>query len=105
MTFLVPVRVGDIMHLSAQVNWAGSSSMEIGVQVKADRWDATVPQVHVASANLAFVAVDADGKPRPVPPVLPETEEDRRRYQEAEIRREHRLAKRRAIAEARAARE
>lgn len=105
MTFLVPVRVGDIMHLSAQVNWAGSSSMEIGVQVKADRWDATVPQVHVASAYLAFVAVDAEGKPRPVPPVLPETEDDRRRYLEAEIRREHRLAKRKAIAESRAPRD
>lgn len=102
MTFLVPVRVGDIVHLSAQVNWAGRSSMEVGVQVKADRWDATVPPVHVASAYLAFVAVDAEGKPRPVPPVLPETAEDHRRFREAQIRRQHRLAKRRAIADSRA---
>lgn len=97
MTFLVPVRVGDVVHVRAQVNWAGKSSMEIGVQVKADRWDASVPPVHVASAYLAFVAIDADGKPRPVPPVIPETDADRQRFKEAEIRRESRLAKRRAI--------
>lgn len=103
MTFLVPVRVGDIVHVSAQVNWTGRSSMEIGVQVKADRWDATVAAVHVASAYLAFVAVDDDGRPQPVPSVSPETDEDRRRFREAQIRRQHRLAKRRAIAESRAA--
>jgi hypothetical protein len=44
---------------------------------------------------------DADGKPRPVPPVVPETERDKRRYQEAQIRRTHRLARRRAIKELR----
>lgn len=101
MTFLVPVRVGDVVHVNAQVNWAGKSSMEIGVQVLADRWDESVPAVHVASAYLAFVAIDHNGKPRPVPPVTPESEVDRQRFREAEIRREHRLAKRRAIAESR----
>lgn len=102
MTFMVPVRVGDVVHVSSQVNWAGKSSMEIGVQVKADRWDESVPAVHVASAYLAFVAIDAEGKPRPVPPVIPETDEDRQRFREAEIRREHRLAKRKAIKASRA---
>lgn len=48
-----------------------------------------------------FAAVDADGKPRSVPPVLPESERDKRRYQEAQIRRQHRLARRRAIKELR----
>ena len=48
-----------------------------------------------------FVAVDADGQPRRVPPVVPETERDKRRYQEAQIRRTHRLARRRAIKELR----
>lgn len=104
MTFLVPVRVGDVVHVRAQVNWTGRASMEVGVQVKADRWDASVPPVHVASAYLAFVAVDDEGKPRTVPRVLPETAEDRRRFREAEIRREHRLAKRQAIEESRAIR-
>jgi acyl-CoA hydrolase len=51
----------------------------------------------VATAYLVFVAVDADGNPRAVPPVQPETEEDHRRFGEAEIRRTHRLARREAI--------
>ncbi|MET9002806.1 hotdog domain-containing protein [Amycolatopsis sp. NPDC004169] len=97
MVFRVPLRVGDVLHLHAQVNWAGSTSMEIGVRATADRWDRSVPPVHVASAYLVLVAVDERGRPRPVPPVLPESEEDRRRYAEAGIRRNHRLARRAAI--------
>ncbi|WP_433165582.1 acyl-CoA thioesterase [Kribbella sp. CA-247076] len=97
MTFLVPVRVGDVVHFSGQVNWTGRSSMEVGVRITADRWDSVGPEVHVASAYLVFVAVDADGKPREVPQVVPETDEDRRRLREAEIRRSHRLARRAAI--------
>ena len=98
MVFLVPVRVGDLVHAHAQVNWAGRTSMEVGVRVVAERWDQTgVPPTHVASAYLAFVAVDSGGRPRPVPPVAPETDDDRRRYHEAEIRRRHRLAQRAAI--------
>lgn len=103
MAFLIPVRVGDVVHVHSQVNWAGKSSMEIGVQVMADRWDESVPAVHVASAYLAFVAINEDGSPRAVPLVIPESEDDQRRYREAEIRREHRLAKRRAIRESRSA--
>ena len=95
MTFLHPVRVGDLVHAHAQVNWAGRSSMEVGVRVLAEPWDrAGVPPLRVASAYLVFVAVDADGNPRSVPAVLPETEEDHRRLREAEIRRKHRLERR-----------
>jgi acyl-CoA hydrolase len=97
MVFVVPVRVGDVLHFTAQVNWTGRSSMEIGVRITADRWDAVGPQVHVATAYLVFVAVDSDGKPRSVPRIVPETDEDRRRMREAEIRRSHRLARREAI--------
>lgn len=97
MQFLVPVRVGDVVHFTAQVNWTGRSSMEIGVRITADRWDSVGPQVHVATAYLVFVAVDADGQPRHVPQVEPENDEDRRRMREAEIRRSHRLARRKAI--------
>lgn len=97
MVFLVPVRVGDVVHFTAQVNWTGRSSMEVGVRITADRWDSVSPQVHVATAYLVFVAVDAEGKPRPVPQVIPETDEDHRRMREAEIRRSHRLARRQAI--------
>jgi acyl-CoA hydrolase len=101
MVFLEPVRVGDLVHVKAQCNWTGRSSMEIGVRVLAERWNESTPATHVGSAYLVFAAVDADGKPRPVPPVLPETEQDKRRWQEAQIRRTHRLARRRAIKELR----
>jgi acyl-CoA hydrolase len=102
MAFLEPVRVGDLVYAHAQVNWAGRTSMEVGVRVLAEPWDrAGVPSTRVATAYLVFVAVDADGDPRAVPPVQPETEEDRRRFHEAEIRRTHRLARRAAILESR----
>lgn len=101
MVFLEPVRVGDLVHVRAQVNWTGRSSMEVGVRVMAERWNESTPAQQVGSAYLVFAAVDADGKPRTVPPVIPETERDKRRYQEAQIRRTHRLARRRAIRELR----
>ncbi|MFH8609595.1 acyl-CoA thioesterase [Streptomyces sp. NPDC018029] len=104
MVFLEPVRVGDLVHVKAQVNWTGRSSMEVGVRVLAERWNESTPAQQVGSAYLVFAAVDADGKPRTVPPVVPETDRDRRRYQEAQIRRTHRLARRRAIKELREAR-
>lgn len=101
MVFLEPVRVGDLVHVKAQVNWTGRSSMEVGVRVLAERWNESTPATQVGSAYLVFAAVDAEGKPRAVPPVVPETERDKRRYQEAQIRRTHRLARRRAIKELR----
>lgn len=98
MAFLAPVRVGDLVHARAQVTWVGRSSLEVEVEVTAERWDeAAAPRTHVASAHLVFVAIDAEGKPRAVPPLALTTDEDRRRYEEAKIRREHRLARRDAI--------
>jgi len=101
MIFLEPVRVGDLLHVKAQVNWTGKTSMEIGVRVVAERWNESGPAKQVASAYLVFVAVDAEGSPRPVPQVVPESDRDRRRHQEAQIRRTHRLARRREIVELR----
>ncbi|QKW06859.1 acyl-CoA thioesterase [Streptomyces sp. NA04227] len=97
MAFLMPVRVGDLVHVKAQINWTGRTSMEVGVRVLAERWNESEPAQQVGSAYLVFAAVDSDGRPRAVPPVLPETERDKRRWQEAQIRRTHRLARRRAI--------
>jgi acyl-CoA hydrolase len=103
IVFLEPVRVGDLVHAYAQVNWTGSSSMEVGVRVTAERWDAAATEpLTVATAYLVFVAVDVAGNPRSVRPVLPEDMEDQRRFREALIRREHRLARRTAIQKARA---
>jgi acyl-CoA hydrolase len=104
IVFLEPVRVGDLVHAHAQVNWTGSTSMEVGVKVSAERWDTAVDEpLTVATAYLVFVAVDVAGGPRAVPPVLPQTPDDERRFREALIRREHRLARRHAIQNARKA--
>jgi acyl-CoA hydrolase len=98
MVFLVPVRVGDILTCQAQVNWTGTTSMEIGVRVTAQRWDdAAAIEHHVASAYLVFVAIGDDEKPVQVLPVAPESADDVRRGAEALIRRESRLARRAAI--------
>ncbi|WP_203657922.1 acyl-CoA thioesterase [Actinocatenispora rupis] len=104
IVFAAPVRVGDLVHAHATVNWTGSSSMEVGVRVVAERWDtAGTDPVEVATAYLVFVGVDVDNRPRRIPPVLPETPDDERRWREADIRRRHRLARRDAIAESRSA--
>ena len=95
VAFVAAAHVGDVVHASAQVNWAGSTSMEVGVRVLADRWDETVAPVHVVSAYLVMVAVDDLGRPRPVPRVQPDTPDDARRFDAAVRRREHRLARRR----------
>lgn len=98
IVFTEPVRVGDLVHAHSQVNWTGHTSMEVGVRVVAERWDIAEDQpVDVATAYLVFVVVDADGAPRAVRPVLPQDADDERRFREAEIRRAHRLARRRAI--------
>lgn len=95
MAFLEPVHVGDIVRTFAQVNWTGRSSMEIGVRIETQPWnDPSVTSLHVASAYFVFVAIDADGRSRPIPQLAPETPDEVRRMREAEIRRAHRLAKR-----------
>lgn len=98
MVFLAPVHVGDIVRTLGQVNWAGRSSMEIGVRVEAQPWnDPSADGLHVASAYFVFVALDEDGRAREVPPLVPETPDDLRRHREAEIRRAHRLARKSEI--------
>jgi acyl-CoA hydrolase len=98
VVFLEPVHVGDIVRTLGQVNWAGRSSMEIGVRVEAQPWnDPSSEPLHVASAYFVFVAVDPAGRPRAVPPLVPTSPEEERRMREAEIRRAHRLAKKREI--------
>ncbi len=92
--FLNPVPVGGIVVLLASVNFAGRTSMEVGVKVwQEDR--ATGTRKHVASAYLTFVSLDPVTKaPRTVPPLAPETDDERRRFEAAKQRRAHRLAQR-----------
>ena len=84
--FLTPVRVGDLVILQSSVNRAFKSSMEVGVKVLVENYIRDA-RSHVASALLTFVAVDRDGHHLPVPPVVPETEDEKRRYEEAGHRR------------------
>jgi acyl-CoA hydrolase len=98
LQFVVPVHVGDIVTCDARVNWTGRTSCEIGVRVTAQPWDKVDGETrHVASAYLVFVAIDEHERPRAIPQVMPENDDDRRRFREAEIRRGTRLARREAI--------
>lgn len=89
--FLVPVRVGDLVILRSSVNRVFNTSMEVGVKVFVENYIADTAQ-HVASAYLTFVAIDGAGQHLKVAPVVPESEEQRRRYDDAGRRREIRRA-------------
>ena len=85
--FLVPVQVGDLVILRSSVNRVFQTSVEVGVKVFVENYIADTAQ-HVASAYLTFVAIDAKGNHLKVPAVIPETEEQQRRYDDAGRRRE-----------------
>jgi acyl-CoA hydrolase len=89
--FRVPVRVGDLVILRSSVNRVFNTSMEVGVKVFVENYIADTSQ-HVGSAYLTFVAVDAAGRRLKIAPVIPETDEQRRRYDDAGRRREIRRA-------------
>ena len=94
MNFLHPVHIGQLIILRSSVNRVFQTSMEVGVKVWVEdllRGDLR----HTSSAYLTFVAIDAHGKRVPVAPVIPENEEEKRRYAEALARREYRLEIRR----------
>jgi acyl-CoA hydrolase len=94
MDFIHPVKIGQLVRLRASVNRAFNTSMELGVKVWVEDL-VTGAHKHVSSAYLTFVAIDANGKGVPVPPVIPETEEEKRRYEEAGERRDYRISQRR----------
>jgi acyl-CoA hydrolase len=91
LDFLVPVRVGDFVILRSSVNRVFHTSMEVGVKVWVENYRAEQSR-HVSSAYLTFVAVDAAGTRMAVAPVIPETEDEKRRYEDAARRREIRRA-------------
>jgi acyl-CoA hydrolase len=89
LDFVAPVRVGDLLILKASVNRAYRTSMEVGVKAMVE--DVRKNRLrHVSSAYLTYVAVDKDGTGLMVPQVVPETEHQRRRYEDAGRRREMR---------------
>lgn len=85
MDFIAPVRVGDFVHLLASVNYVHRTSMEVGVRVDAEEL-ASGRRRHVASAYLIFVAIDEAGRRVTVPPLIAETQDERRRMAAAEER-------------------
>jgi len=95
MDFIQPVHIGQLVRLRASVNRAFRTSMEVGVKV----WVEDLirgEELHVSSAFLTFVAVTKEGDRVLVPPIIPETDDEKRRYERAGVRREYRLAHRRS---------
>jgi acyl-CoA hydrolase len=85
LDFHCPVFLGNLVTLKASINRAGKTSMEIGVRVEAENL-ITGEVRHTASAYLTFVALDADGRPTLIPELIAETDEERRRFSDAEKR-------------------
>jgi len=96
LNFHYPIKLGEIVTLHASVNRAFKSSMEIGVLVMAHALNETTSR-RANNAYLTFVAIDDAGKPVSVPPVAPETDDERRRYEEAMARRQLRLKRRNPV--------
>ncbi len=90
MDFLAPMHVGDILVLKAAINFSGKTSMEVGVRVEAEN-PHTGRTVHAGSCYLTMVALDEHGRPTPVPPVTPTTDEERAWFENGKRRREERL--------------
>ena len=102
LDFVNAVSVGDMLTLKSSVNYTHRTSMEVGVRIEAERL-ATGEVKHVASAYLIFVALDDQCRPTPIAPVVPQTDTEKRRYLQGQLRYHERKAlrlKERAIGDA-----
>jgi uncharacterized protein (TIGR00369 family) len=90
MTFQQPIKLGDLVILNSEVTYTGRTSMEVTVEVVAEN-PITGESTHTNTAYLVYVALDDEGRPTPVPAVKAETEEDRRKLEQALQRQERRL--------------
>jgi acyl-CoA hydrolase len=93
LDFHNPVYVGDLLKIRACINYVGKTSMEIGARIEAENF-LTGESRHTASAYLTFVALNKDGKSQPVPPLILNTEGEKRRHREGAQRRKLRLEER-----------
>jgi acyl-CoA hydrolase len=93
LSFIAPIYRGWVVNLKGRVNYASKTSMEIGVRVDAENPKGG-ERYHTSSAYLTFVALNSRGKPTSVPPLILQTPDDHRRYEEAQKRREFRLKRR-----------
>ena len=101
MTFNEPVNVGEVVSFKATVNAAWRTSLEVGVRVEAENPRSGAVR-HTTTAYLTMVAVDDEGRPVGVPPLRSETDVERQREREAQLRRANRLAEREEIVRGRA---
>ncbi len=92
MMFRHPIRIGDLVTFVAEVSYVGQTSMEAQVEVTAEN-PITGESVHTNTAYLVYVALDEEGQPIDVPPLIAETDYQRQRMKEARIRQENRLTK------------
>lgn len=90
MVFRQPIKIGDLIILNAEVTYAGRTSMEVEVEVLAEN-PITGERTHTNTAYLVYVALDDEGRPTAVPPLLPETDEEKRKAEAAKERQERRL--------------
>ncbi len=90
MDFLSPVYLGNLLILKAAVNYVAHTSMEVGVKIEAEDLR-TGDRIQTGTAYLTFVALGKNGKPTPIPKVIPQTEVERLRFKEGRLRREQRL--------------
>jgi uncharacterized protein (TIGR00369 family) len=90
MTFRQPIRIGDLIILNAEVTYTGRTSLEVEVHVLAEN-PISGNQTHTNTAYLVYVALDDEGKPTSVPPLQPETEDEKRKFDQAKARQERRL--------------
>lgn len=104
LSFRAPLPQGHVAVLQSLVNWAGRTSMEVGVRVEHEHPETGV-RTHTSTAYLTFVALDADGNKVPVPTLSPQTPDEQRRWAEACERRDRRLAARAALKASRQARD
>lgn len=91
LDFVAPIHLGDIVILRAQINYTHRTSLEVGVRIESEN-PFTGETRHTASAYLTFVALDKNGKPAEVPPLLVQSSIEKQRFAEAEQRRKVRLA-------------
>lgn len=98
MEFLAPVRLGWILTLKASINYVWKTSCEVGIRVSAEN-PHSGELFHTASAYVTMVCLDSNGRPTRMPPIIPETDDQRRRYEEAKARRTARLELKKANAE------
>ncbi len=94
LDFYSPVYVGNILKLSASINYVGRTSMEVGVRIETEDM-MSGETLHTASAYLTFVALDDENRPMPLAPIIPETAIEERRHLEAQERRARRLEEKR----------